>query len=430
MVEPLPPADTAWLRMDSATNPMVVTALLTFDRPLSRARLEAVFRERLLPIERFREKPVRQGWLRRTKWQPDEGFDLLAHLHTVKLPAPGGERELAQLVSGLLGQQLDRDKALWHAYLVRRYRHGSALVIRLHHAIADGIVLLQVLDRLTDPLGPVRERRPFSPRRPRSIRERTRRAVRGTAALAGLLLLPFDPPSPLRGRVGAQKRAAWSVPFTAASVRAAARASGATLNDVLLAAAAGGLRHYLQRRGDPVRSDLRALVPVDLRAGDVRQLGNRFGLVFAPLPLSIGDRAQRLAAVKERMASLKRKGQAAAAFAVLEAIGVLSPWVHRLAVGLFERKASLVVTNVRGPAERRALAGTPIRSLQFWVPEAASISLGISAFTFAGEVTVGVATDAGLLPEPDVLVELIAEELIAFGALPSREWPGFPRAVA
>src|SRR5215470_7162968 len=351
MKQQLSAVDAAWLRMEDPTNLMMVTGVLLFDRRLDLARLRSVIEERLLSFARFRQRveepPLGIGLPR---WVIDRHFDLDAHIHNVALPAPAGKAALEAFVSDLLGTPLDFSKPLWQVHLVER-AEGSAIVSRLHHAIADGIALIQVLLSLTDPSR--RPRRRPSPAQSRAtsdggsslLRAGGRLAQAGfglardpgqalraaglgadaAATLARVALMPPDPQTALKGPLGVMKRAAWSEPIPLADVKAAGVRVGGTINDVLVTAAAGALRRYLAGRGEDVEGlDVRAAVPVNLRPLDeAHRLGNQFGLVFLALPLGIEEPVERLAEVKRRMDELKSSLQPAVAFGVLSAVGYL-----------------------------------------------------------------------------------------------------------
>ncbi len=381
--------DSAWLRMEDSTNLMMVTGVLLFDGRLDADRLRTVVEERLLPFARFRQRvqdpPFGVGM---PSWVTDGRFDLDAHLHRVALPDPGDKAALEAIVSDLMSTPLDFSKPLWQMHLVD-HAGGSALVSRVHHAIADGIALVQVLLSLTDLTPrPRRRRTTASPRLDagagssllraggwlsqtgfdlaREPGQALRMAGLGAAAaatLARVALLSPDRQTTLKGPLGVMKRAAWSEPIPLAEVKAAGVHAGGTINDVLVTAAAGALRRYLAGRGDDVDGlDLRAAVPVNLRPLDqAHRLGNQFGLVFLALPLGIADPGERLVEVKRRMDELKASLQPVVAVGALTAIGFLPVPLQPLPVQFFGSKASLVLTNVPGPRERLYLAGEPLR---------------------------------------------------------------------
>ena len=152
--------DTAWLRMDSTTNLMMIVGVMMFETPLDVPRLKTVLQGRLLVYPRFRQYVVDEGIS--AHWIDDESFDIDAHLHRVRLPGAGGERELQAMVADLASERLDKGKPLWQMHLVENYQGGSALITRIHHCIADGIALIGVLLNMT-------EEDPEAPDTPREI---------------------------------------------------------------------------------------------------------------------------------------------------------------------------------------------------------------------------------------------------------------------
>ncbi len=167
--------DTAWLRMDSPTNLMMIVGVMIFERPIDLRRLATLIEGRLLVYPRFRQYVVDDGvaaW-----WVDDEQFDLESHLLTVRLPGAGGERELQDFVGRLAAEPLAPGKPLWQFHVIEDYQGGSALVARIHHCIADGIALIGVLLNLTDT-------DPNAPDTPRVLPKTARPKTRRLAALA------------------------------------------------------------------------------------------------------------------------------------------------------------------------------------------------------------------------------------------------------
>lgn len=438
MKQPLSAVDAAWLRMEDPTNLMMVTGILLLEGRVRLEPLRAVVEERLLDFARFRqrvEEPLFGIGL--PQWVTDDRFDLDAHLHHVALPAPGDKAALEAFVSDLLGTPLDFSKPLWQIHLVE-HSTGSAVVSRVHHAIADGIALIQVLLSLTDTSRRPRRKATEGPRAApdggssllracgwlaqagfglvRDPAQALRMAELGAGAaltLARVAIMPPDPSTALKGPLGVRKRAAWSDPIPLEEVKAAGAYAGGTINDVLVTAAAGAVRRYLKGRGEELRGlDVRAAVPVNLRPLDeAHRLGNKFGLVFLGLPLSIDEPQARLLEIKRRMDELKSSLQPVVAFGALNAIGFLPSRLQPLPVQMFGSKASMVLTNVPGPREQLYLAGEPLRRAMFWVPQSGRMGLGISILSYAGEVLVGVASDAGLVPDPQTLVEAFHSDL-------------------
>ncbi len=447
--------DAAWLHMEDRTNLMIITGVLSFSDKLDFAKLKELIEDRLLGYDRFRQRVVEPALLMAgPRWVEDEYFNLRSHLQRIALPDPGGQEELQEMVSTLMSTPLDPTKPLWQFQYIENYRGGSAVVARIHHCIADGIALVRVLLGMTDdsPSGSATVRRTRRRRRPLggglwlpevvndalySVRKATGKVVEGTVetmldpsraaamaeegakaggVLGRLALMSSDPDTAFKGRLGTAKRCAWSEILAFDDVRAYSKSVDATINDVLLSGVSGALRRYLLTRGEavPVHLDVRAIVPVNLRPVDaVEQLGNRFGLVFLALPVGMTDRMRRLRELKARMDAIKNSTEAIATYAVLNALGTASVSVESQAVRFFGSKATAVMTNVPGPREELYLAGKAVRSMMFWVPQAAHLGLGVSILSYAGQVRLGVVSDIGLVPDPARVIEAFQNEMAA-----------------
>lgn len=451
--EPMSRVDTAWLRMERPTNPMMITGVLMFAEPMSLAQLKRVIRQRFLAYARFRQKPV--DGAAGAQWVEDEHFDLDWHVRLSGLPGRPGrtseKRALERFVSQLASSPLDPTKPLWQFHLVERYQGGSAVVARIHHCYADGIALVQVLLSLTDTrresssaarldeawlkeqAAPVAHRVGAVERYMRLGGKALEQgmAMLQTPSLATLLAkeggdiarelvhalsLPDDPPSLLRGRLGVSKRVAWADPLDLEEVKAVCRACDCTVNDVLMATAAGALRGYMRERGEALEGlRLHATVPVNLRPLEhARKLGNHFGLVFLDLPVGEDHPLRRLQQVAECMRQLKQSRQAVVAYGLLAALGIAPQPVQTLALELFSRKASAVATNVPGPQQPLYLAGCELREIMFWVPQTGSIGVGLSILSYRGRVHFGLIADARLIPDPDAVVRRFGEEFEKF----------------
>ncbi len=444
--------DAAWLHIDRSTNLAMITGVMVLDTPLERARLIELIHHRLLIYDRFRQR-VREPLLGLglPRWEFDPHFDMDYHVPRVQLPAPGGQVELQQLVGDLMSQPFDMHHPLWQFYYVENYQGGCAIVPRLHHCIADGLALVQVLLSLTDAQPDAALARParadraqanrsgFHPLRPftqlidtasAAARLVTREAMLNISeparitqavslgaltvnAASKLLLTSPDQKTIINGKCGVEKRAAWSAPIPLGDVVRLGRILRGTVNDVLLTAAAGALRRYMEGRGQDVTGvNVRAMVPVSVRAGrDLDRLGNQFGLILLSLPVGVRDVTKRLQVLKQRMDDIKGTPEAWVAFGVLTALGLTPKQIEKIIIDFFAAKVSAVMTNVPGPRKPIYLAGQRLRSLMFWVPRSGDIGLGLSILSYAGEVSIGVATDAGLMPDPQAIVDEFQAEL-------------------
>jgi diacylglycerol O-acyltransferase len=410
-------ADAAWLGLDRPEHLMVVTAVLRLGSRVELEPLRELVHTRLVstyPTLRMRVALSRVP-LGRPAWRPDRGFDLARHVRSVDLGDGADDTALMRYVGGLMAQPLDLDHAPWSLTLVQLPGH-SAVVARLHHCVADGIALAGALLSLVEGSDPApRPARVGRSHRPGVL------AVLGAAArtVSSVLLGRRDGPGPLRGTASVGRRAAWTTPQDLDRVKAVARRLEVSVNDVLLAAVAGGLRRWLLDDGGHP-ADLRVMVPVDLRSGHQppAELGNRFGIVFVPLPVGTASAAERVAAVRAATTRAKRSAVAPASYLLLGLVGHLPHWGQGLAAGLLSRVATVIVTNVPGPRTPLTLAGVPLTSVVFWVPHVGRIGVGVSIFSYAGTVTIGVATNASLGIDPGELVAAVEEELRVLEALP------------
>lgn len=455
--------DAAWLRMDKPINPMVINGVFVLAERCTLRQVRALFGRHFLKHTRFRSVPVQEAV--GAAWLEDPSFDLAAHVGTLSLPAGAGQAELEALVGEQAGRPLDPRRPLWHIDLVPRYRRGSAVLLRIHHCYADGIALVRVIlglttrargavpDDLEEASGAPPPEAPLGSwlgpaaqwfgqtlqgggeliqtglrwlGHPLDALGEGRQALGIAAEVGALLLLPDEPPGPLRGALGEAKRVAWAPPLKLAEVRTISHVLGCTINDVLLSVVAGTLGQYLQQHGECTDElILKATLPVNMRADDAPALGNRFGMVVLGLPVGIAHPFERLHAVQASMRALKQSQQPAAVLATLSALGNLPASAQDMAIEILSRKASVVISNVPGPREPLYLCGKRILEMHFWVPQSGSIGLGISILSYAGEVHFGLIADAGLIADPHRIVDAFGAEferlllLTTLGAAPA-----------
>lgn len=426
MRTPLANVDASWLRMDEPANPMVVTGVLMLERPVSLRRLRELLEQRLLRFDRFRQRIVRPfAGVGLPSWEEDPGFSLDHHLLVKKLSPPADQTALQAFLGAIATQPFPAGRPPWCLYFVPHYQGGSAIVVRIHHCIGDGLALVHVLLSMADQAaelrmadGADRPRGPLRSSLPARVAAVTRflpEGARHLAALGRLLLLPPDPVTRFKGRLGMSKRLVWSQAFRLEDFKRIGQATGSTVNDVLMAALAGALRRYLLEHGAVGRRlEVRGVVPVNLRPpGEAHLLGNRFGLVFLQLPLGLVSPRTRLGEVRRRMQLLKETPGAAATFELLWGMGMAPRPLFDALLDLFATKATAVITNVIGPREKISILASRLRQAMFWVPCAGHLGLGVSLLSYAGQVWVGVNSDAGLVPDPERVVSAFEDEIHA-----------------
>lgn len=403
---------------------------------------------RLQLVPRFRKKlmevPYQQG---RPIWVDDASFELPYHIRHTALPEPRGERELYRLFARVMSHQLDRTRPLWEMWIVDLPDKRRAMIHKTHHALIDGMSGVDLATVLLDltPEGQDIPLEPWEPERApsaaqlladslgervsqpaeiwRSVRAATR-APREFAQRAGEVArglgqvgrVPFEiaPRTSLDRQRGGYRR------FEVAraeldDLKTIKNSHGATVNDVILAVVAGGLRRFLIERGDDVDGlVMKAAVPVSTRdEGDKLTMGNKVASMFADLPVGEADPAERLRRVMAQMADLKDGRQALGAEAVMKLADYAPPTLLALAGRAISSQwvMNLTVTNVPGPQFPLYFLGGRVHEILPFVPLVGATSVGVAVLSYDGTIRFGLTGDWGSVPDLDVLAEGIDKSI-------------------
>jgi WS/DGAT/MGAT family acyltransferase len=446
--------DAAFLEAEDADRhtSMAIASIAIFDGdPPDHEQLLAALAERLPSVPRYRQRVRRVPWdLALPAWVDDPNFDISFHVRRTALPAPGADRQLFDLMARIMGQRLDRDRPMWETWVVEGLQGGRwAIVSKVHHCMVDGVsgtelyhLLLSLSPEWTpsavaiDQLAPaapslVREMvatlrdiatAPWQPvallgsaiRHPRRAATRCAQTARGLAAMAGAVLPA--PTTNLLGHVG-QQRVYAATTVSLPVVKDIAHAFHVTVNDVALAAVAGGYREVL--RDNAGRCDphaVRSLVPVSVRPpGAEDELANRVSCMFADLPVRLADPVERLADIHRQLQRAKEQNEAAAGEAIVELsdhspFGLVGPLL-RTAFRLPQRTIVAVTTNVPGPRVPLYLMGRRMQRLLPYVPIAADVRSGIAILSYCDELAFGVTTDRDSGVDGRLIVRGIAADL-------------------
>ena len=430
--------DAAFLELEDSQEAahMHIGAVLVFEAraegppSLARLRQEIADRIRALPRYRSRLTPTRVGPLRRPGWEPDPAFAIAEHVRRAALPAPGGEDELMDWCGEYWSIRLDRSRPLWEVVLVEGLEGGRwALATKTHHALADGVASVGATQLLLDGSRAGSRRRSDPANESEDgVREglagRFGDVVRGGAELishparllgdarsAAKLIIREElapaPASSLNVAIGPHRR------YTVARARlsdlkAIKNALGGTVNDVVLAAAAGGLRRLLEQRGDELpEPGLRAMVPVNLRNGPngAGELGNQVSSLFVHLPVCEPEPVRRYLVTAGETAELKAGGEARTSAELVALAGLAPPLLHsvlaRSTTG--RRLFNLTVTNVPGPRKPLYAFGARLEEVLPLVPLAADHAVGIAVVSYCGCVFFGLSADTRAAPDVGVL---------------------------
>jgi len=483
MAEQLNALDATFLELEEAdlSAHMHIGAVITFE-PSAAPDPDAVaadLEDRLDALPRYRQRlsTARTGGLSWPCWEDVPRFDARAQVGRARLPAPGGRAELLEWAGSYFAERLDRSRPLWELVVVEGLAGGRwALASKTHHCMVDGVGSVDASTMLFDTdrgrgHGRGRPRRhvrsdPAAPAVP-DVRPARSAVSRAGEAAAGLARLPFRagragsglvegglgvlrhpgrglgalrragalaelivrdeliaaPPSSINVPIGGHRRlAVVTVPLS--ELKAIKNALGGKLNDVVLAASAGGLRTLLLSRGeDPPGAGLRAMVPVNIRRdGEELDLGNKISSLFVELPVGEPDPLLRYLRQATTTARLKAGSQSLGSRALIEFTAHAPPVVHGfIARSMYAtRLFNLTVTNVPGPPVDVFAFGA--RADEVWpvVPLAADHAIGIAVLSYGGDVCFCLNADPDALPDLVVLRDGIESSILAMGELASR----------
>ncbi|HQR78906.1 MAG TPA: WS/DGAT domain-containing protein [Actinomycetota bacterium] len=215
------------------------------------------------------------------------------------------------------------------------------------------------------------------------------------------------------GQPGEEKAVAWSPQIPLRDIKVLGTATGTTLNDVLLAAIAGGLQRFLAEHGEELR-EVTWMVPVNLKPFEENlppDLGNYFALIFLPMPLDESDIQERLDVIHQRMQRIKNSDEAVLTFGLQRMVSMSPSQIAFFLTNFFANKAVGVLSNVPGPTGLLTFAGVEVDQVVGFAPCSGDQPMTATIFSYNGGITFGFATDASLLADPDTLVDYVMEEL-------------------
>jgi WS/DGAT/MGAT family acyltransferase len=439
------------IELDPMLRSTIVSVMLLDQEPDAKRFAGAIERS-LVKIPRLRQRVVLDPLrVAPPRWETDPHFELDYHVRHVRAAGSGSERELLDLAEPIGMQAFDKDRPLWELYQVDGLHGGaSAIVMKLHHAISDGVGLVRMTSSLversrepdprretresslldetpSDPVGPFQETLKALRHRAGSNLDKGTRAARalgrGARALAsdpggavssaarmakslGKSLRPVSEPlSPvMRGRSLGVGYDTFSVSLD--ELKKPAKAVGGTLNDAFIAAVTGGLRLYHERHGQPVDA-LRMTMPVNLRQGDE---GDRAGNQFAParfaVPIAITDPVERMRRIK---ASVRSERDEPALPMAEEIAGLIGRLPRAISAGIFGsmlKAIDIVTSNVPGPPFPVYMSGARVERMFGFGPLSGS-ALNVTLFSYDGYVHIAANRDPAAIPDGDVLAECL-----------------------
>jgi len=462
--EDLSPQDAAFLAAEGPSTPMHIGAVFIAEAgPLRTAqggidieRIREFIGARLHRIPRYRQRLAYTPLRGRPIWIDDKHFSVEFHVRHTALPRPGTDEQLKRLIGRLSSQTLDRNRPLWELWVVEGLERGDrfAVVSKAHHCMVDGISGAELMTVLMSLSADERIQAPppYVPRPAPSAREllldealgfvtapmqagfraaellqserreELGQALRGVADLIVRGLIPASA-TPLNREIGPHRRFEHFA-LEIARVKALKDKLGGTLNDVVLATVAGGMRRFLTRRLVDVGSlDFRVSAPVSVRSSSEQNvLGNRISAWILPLPVNEADPLRRLERIRASTRQLKESNQALGA----DLLSAVTEWTGMTLLSLgtsFQnvgRPHNLVVTNVPGPQVPLYLVGAPLLESYPIAPLFQHQAVIVALFSYAGRLFWGLNADAERMPDLSDLrddLERSFEELAAVAAL-------------
>lgn len=408
-----------------------IGALVILERAPSRERLHAEFERLSYDLVRMRQRVVDVPFtLAPPEWVEDPQFDLDYHLRTVAVPAPGGLDELLAEMGPLYATAFDRDRPLWEAYVAEGLLGGrGALFIKMHHCLVDGVGGTRLFETL---LSERRDTAGGPVTHTLDLRSTGFAAVLGRAllynaeemlsmmqaALGSLLDVALTPSSLLAGiprglktltgfgRELAVRRAESPLhesrslsrrlstfELSLPQIDAARERLSATNNDVILTIVSGAMHRWHTSHGADVK-ELRAMVPVNLRAAANDTLGNRIGLLAVSLPVGEPNPLLRLRTIQERMGRIKGDRRARL-YPVLARLMMAMPTALAERLGRQQTsRTNFVCTNVPGPRRTCYLAGEVIEEIYPYAPLVGDHPVAVALYSYRDRVFIGLDVDA------------------------------------
>jgi diacylglycerol O-acyltransferase / wax synthase len=438
--ERLSSLDASFLYLETPARHMHVAGVSILapraDGPLTYADVERVVRARIHLAPRLRQRVQSAPFhLERPSWVDDERFDLDFHLRRSAVPSPGGRFQLERAVGRVLSRPLDRSKPLWELYVFEGLEDDrTAILMKIHHALADGISGMLIASALFDLTAdaPIGEPAPWDaePRPPDGdllvsavaeivthpiealvrMAQAPSRAIESLAEMGrsarAIVGMGAAPSGPFDAKIGPNRRfATCEAPFE--QLRQAKGQLGGTVNDVVLAAVAGGLHELLESRGEPTRGrTLRVMVPVSVRSrAQDGEVGNRVAPAFIDLPVGRMKPATRVRRIRAATAELKGSGMAVGADSIIGLGAFAPPALHAMAARLISRGHwfNLVVSNVPAPQIPLYLAGSRLLANYPAMPLGEDSGLSVACTSLGGTMAFGLSADWDAMPDVAVL---------------------------
>jgi diacylglycerol O-acyltransferase / wax synthase len=380
-------------------------------------------------------------------WVVNDDIDFDYHVRRARVPAPGGRRELDQLIGEIASTPLDRSRPLWEMYVAEGLADDRIAVIhKVHHVLADGVASANQMAKVMEPYQPRSDIRVSDGSDPawtradllkaagrdhvRLIRKLPRLVSETAAGVSRVrrrsrergqhpdLARNFAPPDCFINHVVSPGRRFATAPLALADVKEASKQLSVTLNDVVLATAAGALRRLLLRYDGRADAPLIAGVPMSYNTSPERLVGNEFTYMTPSIPVHIDDPLERVRVTSMATTIAKENNQLLGPTLLPAWLSYLPP---ALAPRFFRRQArrmesasvmNLTISNVPGPRERGCIEGATISEIYSVGPVVTGSGLNITVWSYVDQLAISVITDDLTLDDPHEATDAMLDAFI------------------
>lgn len=448
--------DASWLAVESEDTPMHIGNLQIFSLP---ENASATFTGDMVQSMKqagtvqppWGNKLVWPGYLGRVlapTWKHAKGMDLDYHVRHSALPMPGGERELGILVSRLHSNPLDLSRPLWECHVIEGLENNRfALYTKMHHCMIDGISGVRLMQRVLSKSADERDMLPPWSVRPHSTRgtktdseaslqgaisqamealklqlgmaprlwQASNRLIRSLRHPEDGLTAPFvGPVSKINHRVTGQRRFA-TQQYSLEDMKAIARASGSSMNDIVLYLCGTALRRFLLEQDDLPETSLTAGIPVNIRTSDDEGTGTQISFIIAALATNEPDPLTRLRHIKESSVKAKEHLQKLPKKALTQyTMMLMSPYILQLMTGLGGRMRpvfNVTISNIPGPTDKLYYEGAKLEAMYPVSLITHGGALNITCLSYAGALNFGFTGCRDTLPSMQKLAVYTGEAL-------------------
>lgn len=452
----LGPVDTAFWHLDTEITPMNIGSVMLFDGRIDFDKLVTYVDTHLHLAPLYKQRVINAPFnMTEPTWVFDDDFHIDYHIRRVALPEPGTDEQLREVAGRLISGRLNPEKPLWELYMVEGLQgERTALVIKVHHCMVDGISAIELFTLLldfTEDETTIQEKPLYNPpptpsdfdllqaslRRSIPHRMNILKHVGGDALkvmvgllerdqrkkiLTGMVSIINDHLTPIRklpinGANTGELTFAWAE-FPLDDIKAIRRARRASVNDVMLTILGTAIGRYVEEKGNTTNQDfVRIICPVDMRRGeDVSHDGNRISTISVEVPFYTGDVLERLDAVAQYSRVMKDSQLATMLDGVLSMPSLAHPSVQPviwgLAPGVFAALAHMWCTNVPGPQIPMYLMGHRMTHVAGFFPLNPSMGLASVVLSYDGKIAISLVADSGIVPDVPLLQTYLEDAYI------------------